>query len=92
MGSLEFVSVMEAVATWVGKLPMNTAFTKNELNTAMVQAGIKNDQATIIRRLYQCREERYGFDWYPVCINPRKKLYRKMTLKDAQKFLKRVLM
>ena len=87
-------SIREAVAEWISKLPINTEFTSVELFRAMKRAGIKNTSQTIIRRMYECREDKFGYGWYPVCISGDKSLYRKMTVKDAHKFLKpkRVLM
>ena len=88
-----FSSIRAAVAAWVGRLPMNEEFSLKELerNVQRMYPEYKDKFGhTLDRRLRECREDKFGYDWYPVCIDRNKSLYRKMTLKDAQKFLKRV--
>ena len=82
---MKFGSIREAVAAWVDKLKMNEEFTSLVLFREIKRMGINSTPQTIIRRLYECREDQYGYDWYPVCINKVKSIYRKVSVKDMKK-------
>ena len=93
----QFRSIRAAVAAWVDKLPMNEEFSLKELerNVKRLFPQYRNKFGhTFDRRLRECREDRFGYDWYPVCIDKIKSRYKKMSIKDAQKWNKpkRVLM
>jgi len=85
---MKFSSIREAAAAWVEKLPMNSEFSLKELerNVHRMYTEYSNKFGhTLDRRLRECREDQFGYDWYPVCINKVKSIYRKVSIKDMKK-------
>ena len=91
-------SLKAAVEYFVMKIPVGYEFTgwdlENEIHR-LYPPSRNNLGRTKDRRMREFRHGKdFGLDYEIVCINPAKSLYKKMSGKDAEKFIKpkRVLM